>query len=154
MGTSFIRETRDASTSTRSCTQKCLANVAAAAEQDTSGSASAISWTQSAEIFVKEEMKNNPGNSTEESETSRNRKVLRSDVPNIAHVEEKLEFKVDLRIEGIAHDVILKDEERLGPNTRSGGKIEDRLIHEIYSGRSEKTRQLYDLQRGNQTHHP
>ena len=59
-------------------------------------------------------MKNNPGNSTEESETSRSRTLLRSDVPNIAHVEEKLEFKVDLRIEGIAHEVILKDEERLG----------------------------------------
>ena len=114
MGTSFIRETRDASTSTRSCTQKFLANAAAAAEQDTSASASASSWKQSAEIFVKEEMKNNPSNSTEESKTSRSRKLLRSDVPNIAHVEEKLEFKVDLRIEEIAHDVILKDEEQLG----------------------------------------
>ena len=77
-------------------------------QQDTSGSASARSWTQSAEIWVKEEMKNNPGNSTEESETSRSRKLLRSDVPNITDVEEKPELKVD--IEGVAHDLILKDE--------------------------------------------
>ena len=41
-----------------------------------------------------------------------------------------------------------------GPNTRSSGKIEDRLIHQIYSGRSEKTRKPSDLQRGIQTHHP
>ena len=59
-------------------------------------------------------MKNNPDNSTEESETSRNRKLLRSHVPDITHVEEKPELKVDLRIEVIAHNVILKDEERMG----------------------------------------
>ena len=29
-------------------------------------------------------------------------------------VEEKHEFEVDLRIEGIAHDVFMKDEERMG----------------------------------------
>ena len=51
----------------------------------------------------------------------------------------ELEFKVELRIEGIAQDVILKDEERMGQR-----KIEDRLIHEIYPGRSEKTRKLYE----------
>ena len=64
--------------------------------------------------FGEGKMKNNPGNSTEESETSRNRKLLRSDVPYITHVEEKPEFKVDHRIEVIAHNVILKDEERMG----------------------------------------
>ena len=58
--------------------------------------------------------KNNSGKSTEESETSRSRKLLRSAVPNITHVEEKPEFQVDFRIEGIAHDVSLNDEERMG----------------------------------------
>ena len=37
---------------------------------------------------------------------------------------------------------------------RGSGKIEDRHIHEIYSGRSEKNKKLYDLQGGIQTHHP
>ena len=54
------------------------------------------------------------GNSTEDSETYRSRKLFRSDVSNITHVEEKPEFKVDLRIEGNVRDVILKDEERMG----------------------------------------
>ena len=58
-------------------------------------------------------MKKNRGNSNA-SETSRSRKMSRSDVPRETHVLEKPEFKVDLRIEGIAHGVILEDEERMG----------------------------------------
>ena len=59
----------------------------------------------------------------------------------------KKNFKVDLRIKGIAHDVILNDEERMEKIKEVGEKLEERLIHEIYSGRSEKIRRkLYDLQ--------
>ena len=63
---------------------------------------------------MKEELNENPGNSTEDSEPFRNRKLLRSDVSNITHVDEKPEFEVDLRIEGIARDVTWKDQERMG----------------------------------------
>ena len=38
----------------------------------------------------------------------------------------KAEFKVDLRIEGIAHDVIFKDERANGPDTRCSGKIAEK----------------------------
>ena len=92
-------------------------------QQDTSGSASARNWKQSADILVTEEMKNNPDNSTEESDTSRNRKLMRSHVPDNTHVEEKPEFKIDLRIEVIAHNVILKDEERQAHTRNQFGKI-------------------------------
>ena len=59
-------------------------------------------------------MKKNPGSSTEASETAREKKLFLSDVLNITHVEEKPEFLVGLRIEGIIHHVILKHEERMG----------------------------------------
>ena len=49
--------------------------------------------------------------------------------------------------------MILKDEERVGKIQDSGGKIEEMAhTHDIYSGRSEKNRDLYDLQRGIQSH--
>ena len=80
-GERVLFEIRDASTSTKSCALK--RSWQTQQQQGTSGSASARSWKQSAEILVKEEMKKNPGNSTEQSETSRSRKLLRSDVPNI-----------------------------------------------------------------------
>ena len=59
-------------------------------QQDASGTVSARNWKQSAEILLMEEMKKNPGNSTEESETSHSRKLLR----NITHVEEKPKCKI------------------------------------------------------------
>ena len=37
--------------------------------------------------------------------------------------KEEPEFEVDLRIEGIEQDVILKDEKRMGKSKRSGGKL-------------------------------
>ena len=99
-------------------------------------------------------MKKNPDNTTEESETSRSKKLLRSDVPNITHIEEKPEFKVDLRIEGIAHDVMLKDEARMSQmqevveRWRTGSNMKS--IRENLR----KNTKLYDLHRGIPTHHP
>ena len=60
---------------------------------------------------MKEELKEDPGNQTEDSETSRSWK---QNCEKDSSVEEKPQFKVDLRIEGIDHYVILKDEERMG----------------------------------------
>ena len=120
-------------------------------QQDTSESASARSWKQSARSSVKEDLKDNPGNPTEDSETSRSWK---QNCKKDSSVEEKPEFKVVLGIERLAQDVILKDEERMGQIQEVSGKIEERLTHEIYSGRVEKTRKLNDLQRGIQPHHP
>ena len=60
-----------------------------------------------------------------------------------SHVEKKEpEFKVDLRIEGIAQDVILEDEERMGKvqvivhNFRNGSRTES-IIEDL--GRPEKS---------------
>ena len=60
---------------------------------------------------MKEEFGEDAGKPTENSETSRSWK---QNCEKDSSVEEKPEFLVDLRIEGIAHDVILKDEERMG----------------------------------------
>ena len=68
---------------------------------------------------VEREHKEDQGNPTEESELSRIRKLYAQDE---SPVEKEPEFKVDLRIEGVAHDVILKDEERMGKIPKSTGK--------------------------------
>ena len=60
---------------------------------------------------VEREQRGDQGNSTNEPESSRSRKLERRDE---SIVEKEPEFKVDLRHEGIAQDVILKDEERMG----------------------------------------
>ena len=80
------------------------------------------------------------------------RKLLRSGVSNMTHVEEKPEFKVDLRIEGVAHDVILKDEEWMGQTHEEVGKLrkasytksirEDQRKPENYMIFSEESRRI------------
>ena len=99
---------------------------------------------------MEREEKEDQGNSTEDPEISRIRKL---DARDESTVEKEPEFKVELRIEGIAHDVILKGEQRMG-KSKKWWKSEERLIHEIFSGRCGKTRKLHDLQRGIQSHHP
>ena len=129
---SFIRETRDASTSTKSCTQKFLAN--AAATQDTSGSVSGRNWKESAEILVKEEMK-------------RNRRVR-----NLSQQETVAEWCDNQHTCWRKAWILSRPQNRRtcsrcnlegwranGPNARCRGKTEDRLIHEIYSGQSDTT---------------
>ena len=93
-------------------------------------------------------------------------------MPNITHVEEQPEYKVDLRFEGIAHDVILKDEERMGQlqlvveGSRTGSHTksirEDLRKPESFMIFSEESRriihelgniELYELGR-NVQHHP
>ena len=49
------------------------------------------------------------------------------------------ELKVDLRIEGTAQDVILKDEEPMRQRPRSSGKTNKWPTHETYSGEIWKT---------------
>ena len=66
--------------------------------------------------------------------------------------EREPEFKVVLRIEGIAQDVILKDEWRMVKIQEVNGQIKKWLTHEIYSGRSGKTRKLCEIQRGIQSY--
>ena len=78
-------------------------------QQDTSESSS--SRTPKPVRKVEREQKEDQGNSTENPETSRIRKL---DARDESTVEKEPEFKVDLRVEGIAHGVILKDEERMG----------------------------------------
>ena len=53
-------------------------------------------------------------------ESSRSRKLERRDEST---VEKQPQFEVDLRIEGIAQDVILKDEERMGKIQEVVGKL-------------------------------
>ena len=61
------------------------------------------------------------GNQTYNPEPPGARKLERS---TESHVEEaELDFKVDLRIERIAQDVILKDEERIGKSKKDWGKV-------------------------------
>ena len=69
-------------------------------------------------------------------------------------VEKEPRFKVDLRIEGIAHDVILKDEERKGKNQEAVGNL--RKGSHTKSIREDLRQQdkLYDIQWGIQSHHP
>ena len=69
-------------------------------------------------------------------------------------LKKSLSLKFDLRIEGTRSRCDLEGWRANEPNTRSSGKLRKRPIPEIYSGRSEKTRKLCDLQRGIQTHHP
>ena len=60
---------------------------------------------------MRREQKEDQGNSTGEPETSSIRKLYAQEEST---VEKEHESKVDLRIEGVAHDVLLKDEERMG----------------------------------------
>ena len=100
---------------------------------------------------VQREQREEQGNPTDKPELLRARKLERRAEST---VEKKPEFKVDLRIEGIAQDVILKDEERMGKIQAAVEKQKKWLTHEICSGRSGKTRKLYDIQRGILSHHP
>ena len=58
---------------------------------------------------VEREQKEDQGNPTGDPTISHIRKLYAQDEST---VEKESEFKVEIRIEGIAHDVILKDEER------------------------------------------
>ena len=60
---------------------------------------------------VQREQSQDQGNPTDDPEIFRSRKLERRAEST---VKKEPEFKVDLRIEGIAQDVILKDEERMG----------------------------------------
>ena len=84
--TSFIRETRDASTSTKSYAQKFLANAAAA----TAVAARHFCGC----IVVKEEMKIIQATQQRSQKHLTTGNCCGSDVPNITHVEEKPEFKL------------------------------------------------------------
>ena len=87
---------------------------------------------------VEREQNEDQGNPTKDPEISRIRKL---DARDESTVEQEPECKVNLRIEGIAHDVIWKDEARVG-KIQEVVEIQERLIHEIYSGRSEETSKL------------
>ena len=69
---------------------------------------------------VAREQKEGQGNPTEDPEISRIKKLY---ARNESTVEKEPESKVDLRIEGIAHDVILKDEERMSKIQEVVGKL-------------------------------
>ena len=69
---------------------------------------------------VEREQRADQGNSTIDPESSRSRKLERKDEST---VEKEPEFKVDLRIERIAQDVILKDEERMSKIQEVGEKL-------------------------------
>ena len=69
---------------------------------------------------MKEEPKEDAGNPTEDSETSRS---WNQNCEKDFSVEEEPEFKADLRVEGIAHDVILKDKERMDQIQEVVGKL-------------------------------
>ena len=60
---------------------------------------------------MERKQKEDQGNPTEDPEVYRIRKLH---AQNESTVDKEPEFKVDLRIEGVAHDVILKDEEPMG----------------------------------------
>ena len=97
----FIRETLDVSTSAKSCTRKFLPTLLKVHQPAAGNRLRGTSRKQ----------KEDQGDPTEDSETSHSwKRTARSELS----VGEKPEFKVDLRIEGIAHDVILPDEERMG----------------------------------------
>ena len=72
-------------------------------QQDTSESAP--SRTRQLVRRAEREQREDQSNSTNDPESSRTRKLERKDEST---VEKEPEFKVDLRIEGIAHDVIFK----------------------------------------------
>ena len=68
--------------------------------------------------------------------------------------KEEPEFKVDLRLEGIAQEVILKDEERMGQirevvEKRRNGSRTKSILEDLG-----KPRKLYEIQRGIQSHRP
>ena len=69
---------------------------------------------------------------TSESASSSTRKLVkREEMERSAQSpvkKEEPECKVDVRIEGIAQDVILKDEERMGKNPTSSGEIQE-VVH-------------------------
>ena len=74
-------------------------------------SSSASSRTRQLVRRVEGEQREDRGNPTNDPESSQSRKLERRDEST---VEKEPKIKVDLRIEGIAQDVILKDEERMG----------------------------------------
>ena len=57
-------------------------------------------------------------------------------------VKEEPEFKVDLRIAGIAQDVILEDEERMSQIQKSGGKFTKWIPYQINFWRIQKIHQV------------
>ena len=69
-------------------------------------------------------------------------------------LEEQPEFKADLRIEGLAQDVILGDEERMGHIQELVGKIRNGSRTESILEDLGKPEKLNDTQRGIQSHHP
>ena len=69
-------------------------------------------------------------------------------------LEEQPEFKADLRIEGLAQDVILGDEERMGRIQELVGKIRNGSRTESVLEDLGKPEKLNDTQRGIQSHHP
>ena len=89
--------------------KKFLAKLQQQQQQDTSESAS--SRTRKPVRKVEREQKEDQGSRKEDPELSRIRKLYAQDEST---VEKEPEFKVDLRMERIAHDVIWKDEERKG----------------------------------------
>ena len=96
-------------------------------QQDTSESA-ASSRTRQLVWRVEREQRRDQGNSTNDPQSSRSESA----------VEKEPQFKVDLRIGGIAQDVILKDEERTVKIREVVKKAKRWFIHEICSGRSGK----------------
>ena len=103
-------------------------------QQDTSESASSSTRTRKVVQRVHREEKGNP---TDNPEQPSARKLERSAE---SRVEKEPAFKVDFRIEGIAQDVILKDEEWTGKIQEVVKKLRKWFTHEIYIGRSGKTR--------------
>ena len=74
--------------------------------QDTSQSASSRIRKHAARNLLKEEPKEDPCNPTEDSETSRSLTL-------ICEKDSSVEENPECKVEGRAHDVILKDEERM-----------------------------------------
>ena len=82
-------------------------------------------------LGVQRAQREGQGNPTDNPEQPSARKLERSTESVVE--KESLNFEVDLRIEGIAQDVILKDEERMGKFQEVAEKSEKWLAHEIYS---------------------
>ena len=112
-------------------------------QQDTSESAS------SRRKLVQREEQGNP---TDIPELPSARKLKRSTGSLVQ--EEQPESKVDLRIEGLAQDVILEDEERMGHIQEVVEKIRNGFHTESVLEDLGKPEKLHDVQRGIQSHSP
>ena len=66
--------------------------------------------------------------------------------------KEESEFKVDLRIEGIAQNVMLKDEERMGKIQEAVEKFRNGSHTKSILEDLEKPENFYEIQRGIQSH--